>query len=246
MIKYEEPDTELFNEALGKRRNRIQGEMGVGTLREKTVHSVLKYYYAPNDKYHEIPIDGFVADACVDGEIIEIQTRHFYAMKKKLEAFLKDHEVTIVYPVVVRNRITWTDKDTGEVQLGRKSYTPKKVYDIFPELYSIRTFLDNPSLHFVLALISTEDYRFNDGYGKDGKKHATKCDKVPTEIIGEIKLYKDEDFTLFTEDIPEGEFTISEFAKIIGYNYADTGCMLAVLSQKGFLEKTGRGRYKRV
>ena len=35
---------------------------GIGTLSEKTVHAVMKNYYAPDTDMHEILIENFVAD----------------------------------------------------------------------------------------------------------------------------------------------------------------------------------------
>lgn len=42
---------------IGKNRERN----GIGTLSEKTVHAVLKNYYAPDETQHEIPVEGCVA-----------------------------------------------------------------------------------------------------------------------------------------------------------------------------------------
>ncbi len=74
---------------------------GIGTLSEKTVHAVMKNYYAPDTDMHEIPIENFVADIFTGQEIIEIQTRAFYKMRRKLDAFLPLYPVTIVYPIPV-------------------------------------------------------------------------------------------------------------------------------------------------
>ena len=60
-------DQNLFSEACYKMIGALQGQNGIGTLREKTIHSVLKYYYAPDPAYHEIRIGSYVADICVDG-----------------------------------------------------------------------------------------------------------------------------------------------------------------------------------
>ena len=54
---------------IGKNRERN----GIGTLSEKTVHAVLKNYYAPDETQHEIPVEGCVADIFNGKEIIEIQ-----------------------------------------------------------------------------------------------------------------------------------------------------------------------------
>ena len=53
-------------------KNRVIGinreRQGIGTLSEKTVHAVLKNYYAPDTDMHEIPIENFVADMDRRGE----------------------------------------------------------------------------------------------------------------------------------------------------------------------------------
>ena len=35
---------------------------GFGTLQEKTVHAVMKLYYEPDEDFHEVPVEGFIAD----------------------------------------------------------------------------------------------------------------------------------------------------------------------------------------
>ena len=65
------------NKVIGINRER----QGIGTLSEKTVHAVLKNYYAPDTDMHEIPIENFVADIYTGSEIIEIQTRAFNNMR---------------------------------------------------------------------------------------------------------------------------------------------------------------------
>ena len=46
-------DQSLFQAAKEQMLGKMQGERGIGTLSEKSVHSVLKFYYAPDEKYHE-------------------------------------------------------------------------------------------------------------------------------------------------------------------------------------------------
>lgn len=108
------------NKIIGIERQR----QGIGTLSEKTVHAVLKHYYAPDEDMHEIPIENFVADIYTGSEIIEIQTRSFNAMRKKLEVFLPLYPVTIVYPIPHIKWLSWIDETTGEVSPKRKS--PKR------------------------------------------------------------------------------------------------------------------------
>lgn len=225
-----EPDRELFEEAKNTMILRLQGEKGIGTLSEKTVHSVLKYYFAPDEKYHEIKIDGFVADVCIDGEIHEIQTKQFYLMKRKLNSFLKEHEVTIVYPVSVENTLHWVecDEENGNDPLTYEEMTRRSItknrkvrkkampYLFFHELYGIKEFLHHPNLHFTLAILSTEEYRLLDGYGASRKIRATKADKIPTELLDLIEIREPADYKIFLpESLPE-TFTSEIFSKKAG------------------------------
>ena len=90
---------------------------------------------------HEIPIENFVADI-FDGEaVIEIQTRSFQNMRRKLAAFLPLYPVTIVYPIPHVKWLHWMDEETGEISPGRKSPKKGNAYQAFIELYKIRPVL---------------------------------------------------------------------------------------------------------
>ena len=93
-------DIILFHQACREIINRERASMGIGTLSEKTVHAVLKRFYESDPEHQEIPVENFVADILRDGEIIEIQTRGFNKLRRKLDTFLKYYPVTIVYPII--------------------------------------------------------------------------------------------------------------------------------------------------
>ena len=119
----------LFEES----RNRIVGvsreRLGIGTYR-KTVHAVLKHYYEPDKENHEIPINGYVADIYKEGQIIEIQNGNFYKMRSKLEVFLNDYEVTVVYPIPHNKWLIWIDEESGELRKNAKSGNRYCVYGV--------------------------------------------------------------------------------------------------------------------
>ena len=50
---------------------------GIGTLSEKTLHKILKYYVEPNEEYHEVEYLGSVLDIKGENGIFEIQTRAY-------------------------------------------------------------------------------------------------------------------------------------------------------------------------
>ena len=49
-------DTERFERARGRVIGIERQRLGIGTLSEKTVHAVLKNYYAPDEDMHEMPL----------------------------------------------------------------------------------------------------------------------------------------------------------------------------------------------
>jgi hypothetical protein len=233
-------DKELFCEACDKMVGALQGQNGIGTLQEKTIHSVLKYYYAPNLEYHEVKIGGYVADICVDGEIFEVQTRGFNKMRGKLEYFLAEHEVTIIYPVAHAKWISWLDMETGEVTSRRKSPKTGTIYNIIPELYRIKMFIGNPRLHFIISLIDVEETRYLNGWSRDKKRGSSRMDGIPVGIFDEVRIDGLADYGVF---LPEGlpdEFTSGELGKVARIPVKKAGTLLNVLLETGVVERVGK------
>lgn len=110
-----------FEDACSLIIGKEQNKTGIGTLGEKTLHVVLKYTFEPDATKHEIKIESYCADIKNDKGIIEIQTRSFNALRKKLAFFLENQVVTIVYPIPKRKWIIWIDDKTGKTTDKRKS-----------------------------------------------------------------------------------------------------------------------------
>lgn len=206
-------DHALFSEACSKMIGSLQGQNGIGTLREKTIHSVLKYYYAPNPAYHEIKIGSYVADICIDGEIFEVQTRNFNTMRNKLGFFLKEHDVTIIYPVAHTKWLSWLDMETGELSNKRKSPKTGTFYQIIPELYKIKMFLANPRLHFIISLIDVEETRYLNGWSYDKKRGSSRMDGIPVAIYDEMRIDTINDYSKFLPDTLPDCFTAKDYAR---------------------------------
>lgn len=205
----------------------------IGTLSEKTLHAVLKYYYEPDSAKHEVKIGRYVADIAGESGIFEIQTRSFSALRGKLDAFLPQSEVTVVYPIAVLKWICWVDPADGTVCQKRKS--PKKgcIYDALAELYKIKAFLRHPRLHVRLVLLELTDYRLLDGYGADRKKGATRGDRIPEKMIDEVCIDTPDDYIRF---LPEGlpaVFTSKDFAACAAIRKPLAQIALNVLKEVG-------------
>lgn len=213
---------------------------GIGTLSEKTVHAILKNYYAPNEDYHEVPIENYVADIYRDGEIIEIQTRGFNTMRGKLAAFLPLYPVTIVYPVPNEKWLLWIDEDTGEISKRRKSPVKANIYAVFSELYKIKMFLKAPNLHLRLVLLNLEEYRLLNGWSKDRKRGSTRYDRIPTELVDEITIDCLQDYLQFLPyDLP-ARFTTADYAKRVHITRGLSQTALNLLHYVGVVERVGK------
>lgn len=235
-----ENDTRLFEEAC-KKIVRQQRELnGIGTLQEKTLHAVLKNFYEPDLTHQEIPVENFVADILRDDEIIEIQTRGFNKLRRKLDVFLQQYPVTIVYPIIHTKWLYWIDEETGEISKKRKSPKCGRIYDAIPELYKIKMYLDNPNLHICLLLIDAEEYRLLNGWSQDRKKGSTRYDRIPTKLVEEHYIGCLADYQSFLPENLPRDFTSKDFAKAakIPLGYAQT--TLTILHHIGVVERTGK------
>jgi hypothetical protein len=213
---------------------------GIGTLGEKTLHAVLKEYFEPYNDCKEVKIGSFVADIAGEKGIIEIQTKEFSRLKKKLGQFLEYCDVTVVYPIPVKKYVRWLDPQTGELSDRRKS--PKKLnkYDCFKELYKIKEFLDNPKMHICLCLIEAEDIRNLNGFSKDRKRGSTRFDRIPLGLIDEIHLDSPADYLGFIPEGLEGEFSSLDFGKLCGIDRKSAATALNVLTKLGITEIKGK------
>lgn len=233
-------DKKLFSEACYKMVGELQGQNGIGTLREKTIHSVLKYYYAPDPSYHEIKIGQYVADICVDGEIFEVQTRNFNTMRAKLQYFLQEHDVTIIYPVAHTKWLSWLDMETGELTPKRKSPKTGTLYQIIPELYKIKMFIGNPKLHFIISLIDVEETRYLNGWSYNKKRGSSRMDGIPVDIYDEVRIDTMSDYFKFLPDTLPEKFTSKDLSKAAKIPQQRASTLLNVLLETEIIERIGK------
>ena len=190
-------------------------QQGIGTLSEKTVHAVLKNYYAPDTDMHEIPIENFVAD-------------------------IYTGSVTIVYPIPHEKWLRWMDEETGELSVKRKSPKHGNPYQAFIELYKIRPYLSDPNLKFRFALLDMEEYRLLNGWSKDKKKGSERYDRIPMKFVEEVCIDRREDYMQFIPYEIKEPFTTKDFAKSAKIPARLAGTVLLILYDLGIVARTGK------
>lgn len=232
-------DKKRFEETKNRFLHSQRERYGIGTLQEKTVHAILKNYYAPDTDMHEIPINGYIADIYTGTEIIEIQTANFNKMRDKLDSFLPQYPVTIIYPIPNTKWLSWMNVETGECSPLRKSPVKGNVYKAFYELYKIKSYLSHPNLRLCFPLLDVEEYRLLNGWSKDKKKGSCRYDRIPVALVDEIRIERIEDYMqLIPYELIE-PFTVAEFAKAVKIHKQDAGTVLHILHHLGLISHCG-------
>lgn len=213
---------------------------GIGTLSEKTLHAVLKNYFEPDETNHEIKVSTFVADILRGNDIIEIQTRNFDKLRNKLEKFLLNNHVTVVYPIAATKWVYWMNQETGEVSVKRKSPKKGTPYEVFFELYKIKQYLLHPNLSICIVMIDMEEYRYLNGWSKDRKKGSSRCDRIPIDIVEEVYLDSPQDYQkLIPKELQLG-FTSKDYRKQSKLTLRRAQTALNVLYYTGVVKRTGK------
>nr|WP_330410399.1 peptidase T [Butyrivibrio fibrisolvens] len=230
---------DLFKKSIDKFLGRSYERNSIGILQEKTLHSIVKDFYAPSDDAKEIRVGDFVADICYEDKIVEIQNGNFTHLVPKLEAFLPKYKVTVVYPIPYRKWMCWIDPETGELTKRNAPRGCFNLYKVFRDLYSIRKYLDHPGFTLILTCLELEEYRLLDGWSKDHKKGSHRYDRIPLNLLDEIVIKGKEGYNRFLPDELTDEFTIKEFQKLVRYRGKYFGTAIKVLEQLGLIERCG-------
>ena len=223
---------------------------GIGTLSEKTLHKILKYYLEPSSRYHEIEYMGSVLDVKNETGIFEIQTRAYEKLLPKLKKLLYTEKVTVVCPLATNKSIRWVDEDTGEISKPRRSNKRENIFDAFKLLFGIREVIAHHNLSVRVVYLEVEDFRSLNGYGRDKKHYSTRIERIPNKVLAEILISSPDDYKLLLpEELPQ-EFVAGELAKAIKRTSRYTFYILRLLVAAGAVKECGkRGRatlYERV
>ncbi len=211
---------------------------GIGTLGEKTLHAVLKQYLEPERQYQEVPVGGFVADIKRGRRIIEIQTRSFDRLLKKLPELLQEHDVTVVYPLPHRKTLSWIDPETGETTKARRSPKTGTPADAFRELYKLRPLFPHSGLTIHIMMIDLEEYRYLNGWSYDKKRGSSRCDRLPSQIAAEYMLCIPQDFAKLLPPLPK-PFLVKDLMKAARISQRAASCGVALLRALGVIRQCG-------
>jgi len=193
----------------------------IGTLRESDLHAALKRHYARPTDQIEVAVDGYVIDIVRRNELrgdelIEIQTRHFAALKRKLPQLLETHRVRLIYPIAQAKWITRVKAD-GQTLIGRRKSPRRGVLeDVFVELVSLPELMAHPNFTLEVVLTHEEEVRCpRSGRKRYRAREWRVCNRRLLNVIESIEFAAPADFQRFIPTDLPAPFTSRELAQAL-------------------------------
>ncbi len=187
----------------------------IGTLNEKSLHAALKQYYSrPGDQF-EVPLGKHVIDIVRDDLLIEIQTKGFSSINKKLSFLTMSHPVRLVYPISVDKYLVKMDEDGINFVDRRKSPKHGTVEDLFAELVSIPILLTNPNFSIDVLIIIEEEVR-KIGQSSYRRRKWSIIERRLLEVMEHIRFDTATDLLSLIPDGIKQPFNTLDLAQAIG------------------------------
>jgi len=223
-------------------KTRPKPDRRIATMGEKSLHAALKKWYARRGDRLEQHVDGFLIDVRRGGLLIEIQTRNFYSIRRKLRTLVADHRVRLVHPLSVDKWIVRVKKD-GRTEIGRrKSPKHESLFHLFEELVSIPDLIGNENFSLEVLFIQEEEVRCDDGKGSRWRRGWSIRDRKLVDVK-ESRLFEEvADFQALLPPTLPDPFSTRDLS-----TEADTPRWLAqkmafCLRRMGAVEQVGKDR----
>jgi hypothetical protein len=185
----------------------------INTLNEKSLHASLKLWYSRKRDKLEAPVDGYIIDIVRGKQLIEIQTRNFSALRKKLAKLTETHSVRLVYPIEQEKWIVKLPVNKEDKPSRRKSPKRGKVEDVFFELVSIPALMTRKNFSLEVILIQAEEMRKFDGRRAWRRKGWVTEERHLLDVVGQYQFDQPSDFLEMLPEDLEQPFTTADLAQ---------------------------------
>jgi hypothetical protein len=157
---------------------------------ETTLHRQLKAHYAPAGALVEQQVGRYRIDVIDGDELIEIQLGSLSAIRDKIAALVKKHQVRIVKPIVACKHLVKQQRAGGQVVSRRRSPKQGTVLDLFEELVHFTRVYPHPRLVLEVALVEIEEWR----YPGHGRRRRWRCNDHEVEDQRLVSVLSSEKF----------------------------------------------------
>ncbi len=216
----------------------------IGVLREQHLHAALKEWFREDGDLLEVGVGGFVIDLVRGDLLIEIQTRGFSSMRRKLDRLLDEHPFRLVHPIAAEKWIRKIDEAGCEVSRRR---SPKRgiAADVGAELVSFPALLSHPNFTLEVLLVQEEEVRQPDptAWRRNGWKIVERrlvglLERVvfsrPEDLVGLLPGGLPDPFT--TADLASGLGRSRHLAQEVAYCLREAGVLAVAGRSKGGIE----------
>lgn len=230
-------------ENIGSKQNRktiyIKKSFSIGTKNETSLHADIKKFYAGSDGVTEACVDGAIIDIIKDDMLIEIQTKNFSAISKKISELIKRHKVRVVYPIAEKKWIITIDKNGNRLR-KRKSTKNGNPTDIFDELIRMPKLINEDNFSLEIIMVEINEIRCMDGKGSWRRKGMSINDRELIKINSSTIFRCKEDFLKFIpNDIPY-EFTTKDFSEYSALAVQKVRKAVYCMKKMGLIKECGK------
>lgn len=235
----------LFRQAIRiEKEKQPASHRGIGTLQEKSLHRILKYYIEPITDLHEKPLSAYIADIYNENGITEVQTGSFYPLRQKLITFLPLCPVTLIHPLFYSKTLYRVDAVSGSVSAPRHSPLHACVYDCAKEFFWIADLLTHENLTVRLLYLQGEEWQTENGGTQNSRRCTRRILLQPTDLLGEQVLHGADAFSALIP-FANTPFTVSALATAIRRRRSCARYLVYALERAGILFSCGKdGRKK--
>ncbi len=172
-------------------------------------------------------------------QLIEIQTRNFSSLKRKILDLTNRYPVRLVYPIAKEKWIIRMDEPDGQVFEKRKSPKRGQIEHLFAELVRFPHLVAHPNFSIEVLVIREEEIRIHDGKGSWRRKGWSIADRRLIEVVDRKVLDTPQAFQGFLPASLEEPFTTLEVAAACHIPRYLAQKMVYCLREMGAIEMIG-------
>ncbi|MBO3802564.1 MAG: hypothetical protein JTT11_01610 [Candidatus Brockarchaeota archaeon] len=206
-------------------------------MQEGSLHASLKEWYSLPGDLLEATVEGYSVDIVRGGLLIEIQTRNFSALKRKLKALVENHRVRLVYPIPMEKWIARVS-DGGELIGRRRSPRRGSLEGVFYELVSFPQLVRNPGFSLEVLMIREEEVRRMTS--NRWRKAWSTVDRRLLEVVESAAFESPSDYRKFLPRSIRAPFTSRDLADALRLPCNLAQKMAYCLRGMGVIEAVGR------
>lgn len=209
-------------------------------MKESSLHSAIKEWYAiPGDRF-EVNVGDFIVDIMRGNLLVEIQTRNFSVIRRKLESLIIDNRVRLVYPIPRRKWIVQVAAPGNQLINKRRSPKKGRLIDLFYELVGIPSLINEENFSIEVLMIEEEEVRCRDGKGSWRRRGASIRDRKLLNVLENTTFESKEDFLTFLPNGLEEPFTSRSLARNIDISINLSRKLTYCLRKMGAIRRVGK------